>query len=359
MKIMHVNNTLNIGGIEKFLLNVSKNIDLKKYEFVFLTYNDFKYDLEDEFTKLGCRIYRIDNPNKVSKIKHIKQIYNVIKKEKIDVIHTHTYFNSIYVMIASILAKVNTRIVHSHTAFALNDNSISKRIARKMLNVFATEKIACSKDAGYALFGKNSNFQIISNGIDFNKFYFNEQIRNKIRKQYNINDNELLIGHVGRFDTPKNHKFLIKIFSEIIKQNKNYKLMLVGSGPLENNIKEISKEFADKIIFLGNREDVNDIINAFDIIVFPSVFEGIPLTLIEAQVNGIPIIASTNVSTDVKLTDRVEFYSLNNNPKLWANKVIKYNKQRVDTKQKMLKSDYSINKVVKKLEKIYGDNHEK
>lgn len=358
MKILQVNYKMDIGGIESFLINLYSNIDRKEYEFIFLTYYNKNFDFEDEIIKLGGKLIKISNPNNVSVFRHIKEIYSVIKNENIDVVHCHTYFDSAYVMIAAKIAKVNIRIVHSHTTFALRKVNILKRIkwaiSRLLINFISTKKLACSKEAGEALF-KNSKFEIIPNGINFEKFYYNETIRKKYRDELDIKADELVIGHVGRFDIPKNHKFLIEILDEIVNINKKVKLVLVGSGNLENEIKKQvkQKKLSKHVLFLGNRSDVSNLLNCFDIFVFPSIYEGLPVSLVEVQANGLPSLVSSNVSKEIYLSECIEFFSIYNNPKSWAEKILSMNISRIDTKNIMLNSNYSINNTIKKLTLIY------
>ena len=358
MKVLQVNYKMDIGGIESFLMNLYRNINPNEIEFIFLTYSNKKFDFEDEIKRMGGKIIRISDPSKVSIIRHIKELYITIKKEKVDVVHCHTYFDSAYVMFAAYLANVKIRITHSHTTFGLDKVNFFKSlkwfISRKMIKKYSTNTVACSKLAGKALFN-DSDFIVIPNGIELEKYFFNDKSRKKYRKDFGIKDTTLVIGHVGRFDIPKNHKFLLEILSEIVKVNNNVKLILVGSGKLENEIKSIAKEkrLSEYIIFLGNRNDVYDIINCFDIFVFPSLYEGFPVTLVETQANGLKSLVSSNITSEVKITKCIEFYSLEKSAKAWANKILNSNKVRINTKSSMTSSNYSIEKSIKNLINLY------
>lgn len=362
MKILQVNYKMDIGGIENFLMNIYRNIDREKYEFIFLTYHKKKFDFEDEIYQLGGKIIKISDPNKVSITNHLKELYKVIKSENVDVVHCHTYFDSAYVMLIAKIAKVKVRIVHSHTAFALTEKSKLKHlkwfISRTLINMFSTKKIACSKEAGIALY-KNSEFSIIPNGIDLEKFYFNEKDRREYRRKFGFKDDELIIGHIGRFSTPKNHKFLLEIFDNYTKMNENSKLILIGDGPLFTEIKDLidQKNLNQKVILLGNRQDVNKVINALDIIVFPSIYEGFPVTLVETQANGLRAIISSNISKEVSLTECIKFLSLDKGAEIWAREIDNLDKSRLDTKKQLEKSDFSINSTIKKLTRIYENNN--
>lgn len=358
MKILYINNTMNIGGIESFLMNVFRNIDRDQHQITFLTYNDFKYDFEDEILKLGGKIIRISNPNNVSILKHIKELYKAIKKEQPDVLHCNTHLNSGYVLLAAKLAKIKIRICHSHSTSPALANNISKKIklhiGRLLINTFSNKKIACSTEAGEALFGK-TKFDIVTNGIEINKYKYNNKIKKEYRQQLKISEAELVIGHIGRLDTPKNHKYLLQIFNEVLKEKPDSKLILVGTGPLEQEIKKQTKKLKqeDKVLFLGNRNDVNLLLNCFDILVFPSIFEGLPVSLVEAQANGLPILASKNISKEIDITETINFLSIEENPKFWAKEILKTKTKRNNTEQKLFNSNYSIQSTIKHLINIY------
>ena len=358
MRVLQVNYKMDIGGIESFLMNICRNIKEKDINFMFLTYNDYKFDYEEELLKMNYKIIKISNPNNVSVFKHINEIYNVIKEEKIDVVHCHTYFNSAYVMIAAKLAKVKVRIVHSHTTYGLKKDIFLKRIkwciSRTLINNLSTKRIACSTEAGKSLFG-NKSFEIIENGINVKDFHYDNKVRKIYRQQFKLKEDEFVIGHIGRFDYPKNHTFLLEIFEKILTIKENSKLILVGSGSLQNKKKKIAvkKNLESKVIFLGNRRDVNKILNTFDVFIFPSLYEGLPLTLVEVQANRLPILVSNNVSKEIKLTEYIQFLSLEDGASKWAEKAISLNKKRNSSKSVLEDSKYNIDNVISKLVKIY------
>lgn len=358
MRVLQVNYKMDIGGIENFLMNICRNIKEKDIQFIFLTYNNYKFDYEDELLKMNYKIIKISNPNKVNLFKHINEIYKVIKEEKIDVVHCHTYFNSAYVMIAAKMAKVKIRIVHSHTTYGLKKDNVFKRIkwniSRILINNLSTKRIACSTEAGKSLFG-NKCFEIIENGINVKEFYYDNKVRKIYREKLKLNKDEFVIGHIGRFDYPKNHTFLLEIFEKILTIRQDSKLILVGSGDLQDEIKKITvkKNLENKVIFLGNRRDVNKILNAFDVFIFPSLYEGLPLTLVEVQANGVPILVSNNVSKEIQLTEYIHFLSLKDGALKWAKTAISLNNKRKNSKLILEDSKYNIDNVISKLVKIY------
>ena len=359
-KVLHVNTTMNIGGIENFLLNVFTNINKEEFEFTILCYKNEEFDYEKRLIDLGCKFIKINDPKKVGKKQHYKEVLNVLKNNNFDVVHCHTYFDSAIVCYAAKKANVKIRIAHSHTTEGLNKVGIARKfkwkIAKIIINMTATHKLACSKEAGKALFG-NTKYQVINNGIDLKKYSYNEVLRNEIRKKYSIKNDEILIGHVGRFETAKNHIFIIDVLEQIVLKNPKYKLMFVGNGSLFEKIKEIvsEKKLDKNVIFIGSVLNPEIYYNAFDCFVFPSIYEGLGISLIEAQANCLNCIASTNVPIESKITNNVEYLDLNKGIKYFVDKVVNIKKTRNLEDQKIInESDYNIKKVVKEIEKIYN-----
>lgn len=359
IKILEVVGTMNMGGAETFLMNVLRNIDRNKFQLFFLTYGEDKYDYEDEINDLGGIIIRISKPKKIFDFNQINQIKNVIKNYNINIVHTHTYYNSIYSILAANKFK-NVRIItHSHNTKPDPTNNIIKKLyyqfSKIIINKYTDLFLACGNEAGKSLF-YNNDFEIIDNGIIIDKFKFSKEIRNKKRKELNISDEEISLLHVGRFDKQKNHEFLIDIFNNYFKTNKNVKLYLVGDGILKSNIKNKVNEYKlDKsVVFLNKRKDVNELFSAMDILLFPSLFEGLPVTLIEAQANGIPILASSNIDKDVNYTNTIKFLEINNNLDEWKSIINnEKNKRYINNYKILLNSKYNMKKNVKKLEDIY------
>ena len=227
-----------------------------------------------------------------------------------------------------------------------------------MLKKYATDYFACSEIAGKWLFGKNivksSKFKIIHNAVDYEKFKYNEEERNKIRDDLKIANNDIVIGHVGRFTNQKNHEFLIDVFYEMHKINKHYKLLLIGTGILEENIKaKVEKlKLSEYVIFLGFKNDVYRYMNAMDIFAFPSLYEGLGLGLVEAQANGIPCFATKDtIPSEVKINNNFEFIELD--IEKWKEKILKTNVVRIDSKKNIKEANYFIEDVVNQLMEFY------
>ncbi len=355
--ILHVNNTMNIGGVESFLLTTYSNIERKNYKFYFLCYSNNKFDYEDEIKKLGGEFIRISNPKKVSIIKHYHELCKIMKKYKFDVVCSHTYFDSAIVLLAALKSKIKIRIAHSHTTEGNNSVNALRRfkwnIARLIINICANYKFACSKEAGISLF-RNKKFIVIPNGIDTKNFKFNLKNRVDIRNQYNIKEQDILIGHVGRFDKAKNHKFMIDLLEKLRLNNKSYKLMLVGNGKEYDDIISYVKEknLETQVIFVGSVNQASSYYSAFDLFIFPSLYEGLGISLIEAQISGLKAIASTNVPQEVNETGNVSFLPLSINE--WSTYINSIDLTRNDTKEYIEKSKYNIKNTIEILTKIYN-----
>ena len=225
---------------------------------------------------------------------------------------------------------------------------------------YATDYFACSYLAGEWLFGKNNikngKVKVIHNAVNYDRFKYDEKIRKEIRKEFKIKDNELLFGNVGRFIVQKNHTFLIDIFKEIHKKNKNTKLILVGIGEKEEEIKEKVKrlDLDNFVIFAGFRKDVNKIMQAMDVFLLPSICEGLPIVGVEAQAAGIPSFASKDVVTsEAKISKVFNFISLDKKAEEWADIILNSDLTRKDTKDELKKAGYFIEDSAKELVDFY------
>lgn len=340
-----------IGGVETFLMNYYRNINREEIQFDFINMYD-KLCFEEEIIQLGGKIYNVPNVKK-HPIKYYNEIKKIIINNSYNIVHINMLsVANILPILAAKSAKTKNIIVHSH-----NSNT-PKGIIRKILNKVnkkimlkkATDFFACSNLAGEWMFGKKQKFHVINNAIDIQKYQYNENIRNKIRKELNIDD-KFVIGHVGRFDYQKNHSFLIDIFYEIQKNEKNSILLLIGEGKLIDDIKQKVKnlKIQDKVKFLGITNNVNDYLQAMDVFILPSRFEGLPVTGIEAQANGIESFFSDNISKEIQINDNVYLISLLQEPEYWAQKILNAKHERVLNKL----YNYDIKVKVKELEKIY------
>ena len=356
------------GGIQQFLIENIKHMNKSKVQIDVLTLDDGQnYPLEDTIKELGCNYYKLKGVwiNKPTDyIKYASSIDKFFKKHKdYKVVHMNASSKNFLLLKYAKKHNVKIRIVHSHSRDFQTENIIKKIIGNVLkipMKIYATDYFACSHLAGEWLFGKknikNGKVRIIHNAVDYEKFQYNEKIRKKIREEFNIKPKEILVGHVGRFTLPKNHAFLIDIFNEMLKQNKNIKLIMVGIGEKEEEIKQKVKELEieDKVIFAGFRTNVNEIMQAMDVFLLPSLYEGLPVVGVEAQASGLPCFTSKDVVTEeIKITSSLEFISLNESPKNWATTILNSDLSRKDTRKEIKKAGYFIEDTADELVKFY------
>ena len=362
IRVLQVIGQMNRGGAESMIMNIYRNIDRSVVQFDFVEHYQQEASYDQEIYKLGGRIYRCPRFNTSNIIKYVLWWKTFFEKEgrEYRIIHGHIGSTaSIYLGIA----KKNGlfTIAHSHGVF----NQINVKNLEYYILSFPTRYIAdycfgCSEDALVSRFGKERAFNheissVLKNGINIDNFKYDQEKRELIRKELGITDKKV-IGHVGRFDKVKNHSFLIDIFDEIIKKNDDYVLLLVGDGDqrtaIENRIHQLRLE--QSVLMTGMVSNVQDYINAMDIIAFPSLSEGLPVSLIEAQANGIPIVLSNRVSAEVKLNPNVFFLDLDKGKEVWADSIIDNIGKRINDPSKALKEGgYDINLVAKELQSFY------
>mgnify|MGYP003307739940 CR=1 FL=1 len=231
-----------------------------------------------------------------------------------------------------------------------------------MPRFFANVRIAPSTEAANFMFGKGSvkkgKATLLNNGVDLSVFRYDETSRNDIRKEFNIPENAFVVGHVGRFQEQKNHLFLLEIFSKVYKENKDAVLLLVGNGELEKNIREkaAALEISDRVIFAGVRSDVPALLSAMDVFAFPSLYEGMPNTVIESQATGLPCVIADTITGEANITGLVEYLPLSD-PENWAKHITAVAQQpRLNTEKHFVDNNYDINRVVEHFVKlIFGE----
>lgn len=279
--VAHIMGKWNGGGVESVVMNYYKNIDRNRIQFHFLCDEDSTDIPYEEIEKLGGKVIVIPPYQKL--FKYQKELYRIFKENNYKIIHSHINALSVFPLRIAKKAGVPIRIAHSHSTSNKKEwkKNILKMILRSFSKLYANNYFACTEYAGKWLFGKKvverKELNVINNAIDLKKFEFNENTREDLRKELGIKEDVLVIGHVGRFMKQKNHEFLIDVFEKAIKQDDNIYLILVGQGPLEDKIKEMAKEkgIENKILFLGQRNDVNKLYQAMDIFVLPSLYEGL------------------------------------------------------------------------------------
>ena len=321
-----------------------------------MVHGDKKGAFEEKVINNGAEVFRVPDYtgiNHLAYVKAWKEIYE--KNPKYTVVHGHVRSTAnIYLKIAKNFGLKT--IAHSHST------SSGKGISGKIKDVFqrqipahTDQFLACSKPAGEWLFGpkiiNQSNFHVLNNAIDSNDFKFNSQLREQKRNELGLED-KIVMGHVGRFHEAKNHPFLLEVFTRFLERFPNAVLLLVGDGELRQSIKVKVRDLSieKSVYFLGLRDDVNELLQAMDLFVMPSFFEGLPVTLVETQAAGLPALISDTITDDIKLSVYVKYASLNSSPEKWADKLAHILKQveRKDTSELIKAAKYDI-KVTSKL----------
>ena len=349
------------GGIEAVVISEYLAMDKSKIQFDFICDEDSTNIPYDLIEKNGGRVIIIPPYQKA--FKYHKELKKVLKENNYKIVHSHISTMSVFSLFAAKCAGVPVRIAHSHSTTNKKEKkkNLMKQVLRPFSKVFATNYMCCSELAGRWLFGDKEydkgNVYLLNNAIDLDKFKYNEVLRKKKRKELGIKDDTLVIGHLGRFVAQKNHTFLIDIFDEIHKKNNNSILLLAGQGPLMEDIKNKVKELnlEDSVKFLGQRNDANELYQAFDVFLLPSLYEGLPVVGVEAQAAGLLCYLSDDMTKETKVLDITKFMSLNNTPEEWADNILddvkKY--KRIDTSKEMTAKNFNIKEEAKKLEEYY------
>ena len=368
LRVLHVVVNMNRGGAETFIMNVYRNIDRSKIQFDFLTCREGVFD--EEITRLGGRIHRIPYVTDVGHFKYMKQLDSFFQKHNTyRIVHAHMDKMSGLVLRAAKKAEIPIRISHSHSTES--EGTIFIKLYKWYIGLFiranVTNSIACSNNAAKWLFN-NQSVKIVKNGINPEAFNYSAKQREQIRSILGINKDTFVVGHIGRFSPIKNHKYLINLFSKYLKHNRNGLLLLVGDGPLRKELEEQVQQLniREKVIFTGVRSDVSDLIQSMDVLVFPSIHEGLPVTLIEAQGSGLPCIISDTISTEVDLgLNLIEFLSLENFGE-WIKRLISLSEEKIirtSNLETFVQQGYSIKETATDLKEYYlsltGDVNEK
>ncbi len=356
IRVLHVVTYMGRGGLETMLMNYYRYMDKNKIQFDFLVHRDFEADYDQEILSLGGKIYHLPqlNPFSLNYRKQLNQFFQQHPEYKI--VHVHQDCLSSIILKYAKKNNVLVRIAHSHNANQdKNIKYLIKLYYRNFIPKYATNLFACSMEAGDWMFN-DSHYCVLSNAIDIKSFNYSLEKRKKIRNDLNISD-DIIIGHVGRFHPQKNHKFLIKIFLSAISLNDKVKLLLVGGGEGINDIKKQIKalNIEDKVIFTGVRDDVNDLMQAMDVFVLPSLYEGLGIVAIEAQAAGLPCVLSEGVPKETKVTNGlVTWKSLDDSPESWAKHILnQVSVERCNHEDEIIKAGYDIVSSSKKLEDFY------
>ncbi len=334
IKVAQFVSSMNCGGTETMLMNIFRDFNRDNFEFIFVENTPKKTYYTNEIFSLGGRIKKISSFHLVGIKKYIYELIDFFKSEKIDVVHSHTFLHSGIVLFAAKKAGVKIRIAHSHSAMKSNDNNKLKfLILQKLILKNATNLIACSTESGLCLFGKKfkENGVVLHNPIQLSKI-INVDLDSvaQLKNMYSIRKNCLIIGHVGRLVDVKNHKFMLEIAKKLKHMNFSFKMFFLGEGELRSDIENQIKKnkLNDYVILTGNVSNVYKYMKLFDLLLLPSFYEGLPVTLIEAQASNLKCLISDNISKESDLgLGLIKFLDISNID-VWINEITHFNKEK-------------------------------
>lgn len=360
IRVLHVIGGLNAGGMESMIMNYYRNINRDKVQFDFLVFSPKSF-FDDEVLRLGGNIYRI-TPRRKNFFKNIKEIDDFFKNHtEYKIVHIHQGAFNLTQLRKAAKYNVPIRIAHSH---GINIKYLKelkwyiKFYLKPHVSKLATHYFVCSPDIANHIFSdtivNDKKYVYMKNAIDLERFSYNLNTRNDIRSKLNI-ENKFVIGHIGAFLPVKNHEFILDVFLNVKKSRKDAILLLIGGGELEEKIKDKANQIGVKesVIFLGVRSDTNILLQAMDAFIFPSIFEGLPVAMLEAQASGLNCFASSNISRDVDISGLVKFVSLKESPLFWANKILETRYNRPNNTKVLYKTEFNIKNQALWLEEFY------
>lgn len=312
------------GGAEQLAMNWYRSIDRSRVQFDFVAEErEHPYEHEEEIARLGGRVFFVPR-YRLGNLVHYADRWRRLLADHPEwrIVHAHhTTPAPIYLSVARAMHRIG--VAHSHnTDQQRSIKALSRRMLGRPLNLIAHRRLACGMAAGHAMFGTGT-FEVVPNCIDVDAFTFDAQIRAEVRTHLSC-DSGLVVGHVGRFVEAKNHQLVIRIFRSLRRRDPSAKLLLVGDGPLRGTMEREVADLgiSDEVQFLGLRDDVDRLMNAMDVFLLPSLYEGLPVTLVEAQANGLPSVISETITDEVRLTSIVRSVALSKKVEEWAEIVL-------------------------------------
>lgn len=361
IRVLHVVTYMGRGGLESMIMNYYRRMDRKKIQFDFLVHRRERAEFDDEIENLGGKIYRLPRliPWSRSYLNVLDRFFEIHPEYKI--VHVHQDCLSSVILKAAARYNIPVRIAHSHCSSQNRNLKYPVKLwYMRSIPKYATDLIACGKDAGDWMFG-GAPYHIINNAVDTSLYTYSPVRREKVQQQLEVSDH-LVVGHVGRFNQPKNHPFLIDIFAALLKKEPSSILLLVGGGEDMPKIqaKAQAMGIAEHVRFLGVRSDVADLMQAMDVFVFPSLYEGLPVTMVEAQTAGLPCFISDKVPTECIIAeDLVDVLPLSADSETWAEKILeKRDFPRTDRQSEIAAHGFDINTEAVKLQEFYINAYE-
>lgn len=363
-KILMVLNSTSRGGAEAFVLNVCRSIDREKYQIDIAITENRLGGFDKDFEAAGCRIFSLERFRILNYFAYVRCWNKFLATYHYDIIHGNVTSPAvIYLRIAHKYGCAT--ILHSHSAGYRGGGMTQsvKKIFTKKAYKHADLWFACGEEAAQRVYGdryKNcSRYYFIPNAIDVKRYRFDANVRKQIRDKYALGQESFVIGHVGSFTTPKNHKFLLQVFAELKKHRPQSKLLLVGDGRLRDEIESQidALNIKNDVVLSGSVSNVNEVLMSMDVMVFPSLFEGLPVSLVEAQASGLPVFMSDSITQDVVITNLIRRISLESSISVWCDEILseKINPDRADFNDAVGSTSFNIKQCISLLEECYAD----
>lgn len=369
-RVLHVVSAMHRGGAETMIMNIYRKIDRDKVQFDFITHRNEKCDYDDEIVSLGGRIFYCRSLGQSGPLKYVYNLSRIIKEQgPYKAVHAHTDFQTGFVALAARLVGVKVRITHSHTtAYRLNPGYIDKlqlAVFRGLIRLNSTCKVACGKEAARFLYGdsllRRGKVSILNNGINLELYESNkEHSSDNLKNIMGISSDKVVIGHIGRFCKEKNHEFILELAEYMKNEGRECIFLLIGDGPLRNEIeaKAEEKQLLNNIRFLGIRNDIQDLMKILDVLIMPSLCEGVPLVLIEAQASALPCVISSNITDEVDLgLGLLQPIGLHEPLKMWSDTIFTIQSAAKpaweEIKEKIIKNNYDVENNIKKVFSLY------
>lgn len=339
-KILFIVKGFGVNGVSSVIINLIKHINKDEFQIDLLTGSDFTSTNKDNVIENGGKFFSIPDRD-LNIFIYIKKLCKIIREENYSIVHVHGNSSMVFPeLVAAKFAGVKVRIAHCHNTSC--EHRILNKVMFPLFQLLVTDCFACGKEAGEWMFGKNRKFTIIPNAVDTKKFEFSKQSRIKLRSELGVR-NQFVIGHVGVFNQQKNQKFMIEVLKGLLEKKVNACMLFVGGGDLKKSVEDKALEFGviDNTIFMGEIDNVSSVYSACDVLVLPSLYEGLPCVLVEAQVNGLSLVISKNVTKDVQFNDNVIFLDLNVDD--WVNELYRQYMKSSSTNREEKTKDGIIN----------------
>ena len=353
IRIAQVVNRMDSGGIEMVLMNYYRFMDHNRVQFDFYYARESSFPQRQELERQGAGIYPI--PGYSRPLAFHRALYGAFREKGYPVVHVHLNTMSVFALFAAWRAGVPVRICHNHSTAHWSEGKVAllKYLLRPLNRVFANRYFACGQAAGQWMYGRRcmegGRVTVIPNAIDTGRFAYAPDARARLRRALDIDEETFVVGHVGRFRHQKNHRFLLKVFSDVLSRRPDSVLLLIGDGEKQREIQALANEMgiASRVIFTGVRDDVNRLYSVMDVFCLPSFYEGMPLVAWEAQCNGLPCVLADTITQEAALRQNVAFLPLKDE-ETWAEAVL-----RLRRSEEPIDPAIDLGACGKRLEEIY------